>query len=254
MSRARDVRECKENGIIWGQASENPDLSIVIPVWNNWYLTKACLQDLYLKGDFEIILVDNGSTDETKNYGHTEKIGRVQVIRNKENLGFAKACNQGFAASRGKVVMFLNNDIKVVRNKALWTVPIIEACNEGCIVGPTVGVLKKDLSFVKEAEKKPSGGHYYMSGWNISAKREVWKKLILEGEEGPFTTEFTTYFEDTDLGLRAQELGIPTKIVSVPVRHLGKRTSKLLGVNTLYVAAKEKFMNKWGGGRADKLL
>lgn len=225
----------------------NTKLSIVIPVWNNWSYTSSCLQDLsHIQGDIEIVVVDNASSDETKNYSGGD---RVRVVRNEENLGFARGCNIGYEKSSGQSVMFLNNDIRVVGNKGKWVDPIIEAAEDGSsIVGPTVGILRSDFSFVKEAAKIPKGGLCYMSGWNITAKRDVWDKLTLEGDLGPFSTEFgLAYFEDTDLGLRAKELGIAFKIVSVPVKHYGKMTSKKLDTSKLYLSAREKFLKKWRG-------
>jgi GT2 family glycosyltransferase len=226
-----------------GPCAKKPKLSIVIPVWNNWDFTKNCLKDLSHLKDVEIIVVDNGSTDETNKELQNFN---VEVITIKKNLGFAKACNNGFVIAEGDYVMFLNNDIKVIKNKSNWINPIIEAAQDGGLVGPTVGILKSDFSFVKESNKIPKGGYSYMSGWNVTAKREVWDSLIIEGENGPFSTEFgIAYFEDTDLGFRAREQDIPFKIVNVPVKHFGKMTSKKLNTAKLYTKAKIIFDNKW---------
>lgn len=218
-------------------------LSIVIPIYNNFNFTKACVDDLLkLSGDNEIIIVDNGSTDKTKDYKFPCK-----VIRNKKNTGFAYAVNQGYTESSGEYVMFLNNDIRVQRDHAVWINPIIEAAEDGSIVGPTGGLLDENLNFVKEVDKLLDSKYFYMCGWNITAKREVWEKLKINDYPGPFTEEFTTYFEDNDLSYRAKELGIPFKIVSVPVFHFKRMTGKQLGLSDLYSQARTKFINKWAG-------
>lgn len=220
-------------------------LSIIVPVWNNYKYTKRCIEDLaeLPAEDVQIIVVDNGSTDETSKLKSFENL---KIIRNRENLGFGAACNQGYAISNTNKIMFLNNDIEVRADKNNWINPIIDACDEDVLVGPTIGVLRSDLSFLKEDTKMPRGGLVYMSGWNITANRATWDKLILDGEMGPFSTEMgKAYFEDTDLGFRAIELGIQFKIVSCPVKHLGRKTSQLINTTELYLAAKAKFISKW---------
>ena len=233
--------------------SNNIKLSIVIPVWNNFNFTKKCLEDLAeLPDDHEVIVVDNGSTDGTRKL---ESDQNLIVMRNKTNLGFAKACNIGYGMSSGENVMFLNNDVRVRSNKEGWTKPIIEAAESGnTLVGPTIGILDSHFNFVTEAEKMPSKGHVYMSGWNLTASTDTWKKLTLDEYPGPFSEEFgTAYFEDTDLGFRATEKGFEYKIVLCPVHHFGKMTSKKLGTLKFYHPAKQIFVKKWAG-RADALL
>jgi GT2 family glycosyltransferase len=227
-------------------------LSIIVPVYNNWNFTKTCLKDLAkLPKDHEVILVDNSSIDTTKDILHLDidKPINLQYIRNKNNFGFAKACNQGFEKAKGECVLFLNNDIKVEKDFDSWTQLLIkEAKTTNGLVGPNGGLLNSALGFVKETTEVVSG-NFYMSGWCLCAKKNIFDKLILESNEfrGPFIEEFTTYFEDTDLSFRAEELNIPMKIVSVPVFHFGKMTSKKVGLQELYLSAKVKFINKWAG-------
>lgn len=225
-------------------------LSIVIPVYNNWNFTNTALKDLsHLPSDHEIIIVDNGSTDSTEK----ELSGRNDIIyiRNNENLGFAKSSNQGFEKAQGEFVLFLNNDIKVKNRHDNWTEDLIDAAEQTKgLVGPTGGLLDNNFNFVKEtSEKEP--GNFYMSGWCLCARKCVFEKFILEENEykGPFTEVFGTYFEDTDMGFRADELGVPMNIVSVPVFHFGKITSRKLNLAEIYLGAKNKFVNKWSGRR-----
>lgn len=222
------------------------ELGIVIPVFNNWYYTKKIIQQLLeLPESNLIVIVDNGSTDETKSLCASN---RLEVIRNDTNLGFARSCNQGYhrAVRLGcENVMFLNNDVKVFDDFGTWTGPIIDRVKAGSIVGPTVGCLDDNLNFISEGEKIPSKGHWYLSGWCITAQVKTWKKLCLE--DGPFTTEFITYFEDTDLGFRAQKQGISCELIKIPVKHFGKATSKRLGISKLYLHAKPLFLAKWKG-------
>ncbi len=86
--------------------------SIIIPVWNKVELTQQCLVALGPATEdvsFELIVVDNHSTDSTPQF-LASLGGDVRIITNNENLGFAKACNQGAAIATGEYLVFLNND------------------------------------------------------------------------------------------------------------------------------------------------
>ncbi|MCP9473460.1 MAG: glycosyltransferase, partial [Nitrospira sp.] len=122
--------------------SDRFSCSIIIPVYNNLELTKQCLTALASATtgvDYEVILVDNGSTDGTTAFLQTLQ-GEVQVIRNEENRGFAKACNQGAKAARGKYLVFLNNDTIPQPN---WLGPLVQEVEEH----PEVGVVGSKLLY-----------------------------------------------------------------------------------------------------------
>lgn len=90
-------------------------VSIIIPVYNNAHFTKQCVESIFAVGaacDFEVIVVDNGSEDGTREMLAAQG-SRVRALHNEENVGFAKACNQGMHAARGEYIVFLNNDTKV---------------------------------------------------------------------------------------------------------------------------------------------
>jgi GT2 family glycosyltransferase len=228
-------------------------LSIVIPVYNKYNFTKSCLNDLlHLPSDHEIIIVDNGSSDETQK----ELDGNKEIVyhRNVENLGFAKACNIGYGLATAPNVLFLNNDIRVKSDKDNWTQALLKLCPYA-MVGPTMGQLDKDLNFVQEANRVLPGKSY-MSGWCLAASKETWKKLEIprkadDSMKAPqvFSEEFgLAYFEDTDLSFRARKLGIAMEVVEVPVVHFGKQTSAQLNTRQLYTNARQIFIKKWGKG------
>ncbi|MFQ5771273.1 MAG: glycosyltransferase family 2 protein, partial [bacterium] len=108
--------------------SEKPLVSIIIPHFNGKEILQACLISLEktLYSNKEVILVDNGSSD-----GSVEIMqGRfpwLQIVRNKQNLGYAGGCNSGLLKARGKYFLFLNNDTVVDPD---WLAKIVEACEQ----------------------------------------------------------------------------------------------------------------------------
>lgn len=88
-------------------------VSVVIPVYNNVRHTLRCLEILTEKNreetPYDIVLVDNGSTDGTAEALEPYE-GRVKIVATGANLGFAKGCNRGARAARGRYLAFLNND------------------------------------------------------------------------------------------------------------------------------------------------
>jgi GT2 family glycosyltransferase len=87
-----------------------PEVSVIIPAHNQWPLTHACIASLIRhmpRAPFEVVLVDDASTDETRDAALS---GNLRVLRQERNLGFIGACNAGAAAARGRVLLFLNND------------------------------------------------------------------------------------------------------------------------------------------------
>jgi GT2 family glycosyltransferase len=217
-------------------------LSIVIPCYNKYNFTKSCLSDLSkLPEDHEILVVDNGSSDETQK--ELENNSRIVYLRNENNEGFARACNRGYSVAKASDVLFLNNDIRIKSNYENWTADLIKWAPTA-LVGPTMGQLDKDLNFIQEANRLLTGNSY-MSGWCLASSKKIWNKLIINNYSGPFSEEFFCYFEDTDLSFRAKKLKIETLVIDIPVVHFGKQTSSQLNVHKLYTQARQIFIKKW---------
>ncbi len=98
--------------------SPGPVASIIIVTFDNLELTRLCLTSLFentAEPAFEVVLVDNASTDGTPEYleALAEAHGGITVIRNQVNLGFPAGTNLGVNAARGERLVFLNNDTLV---------------------------------------------------------------------------------------------------------------------------------------------
>ncbi|MGE5614820.1 MAG: glycosyltransferase, partial [Bacillota bacterium] len=107
--------------------SSEPLVSIIIPVYNKWEYTYLCLRSIRENTEsieYEIILADDVSSDETVNIG--QYIENIKVVRNTENLGFLRNCNNAAKHARGKYILFLNNDTNVQKDWLNYLVDLAE--------------------------------------------------------------------------------------------------------------------------------
>lgn len=221
-------------------------LSICICVFNKYNFTRSCLSDLsHLSSDHEIIIIDNGSSDETQKQLEGSK--EIIYYRNDENRGFAWGSNKACSLSSARNVMMLNNDIRVKSNKDSWTQEIIKYCElDNVLVGPTMGLLDKEFNFIKEANQYLPGLSY-MSGWCLSGSKKTFDKIKRDQDLGPFCEDYFSYFEDTTLSFIARKLDIKFQIVDIPVVHFGKQTSSQLNTYKLYNDSRKIFIKQWKG-------
>jgi GT2 family glycosyltransferase len=115
-----------------------PDLSILIVNWNTREIVTRCLDGIppSITEDirYEIIVVDNGSID-----GSAEALDNrsdIELIKNDENLGFAKAVNQGYRRSSGNLVLLLNSDIDLPAGSLSTLVAFLRSRPNICGAGP----------------------------------------------------------------------------------------------------------------------
>lgn len=228
-------------------------LSIIIPVMNGWAYTKYVLEILKnLDERCEVIVVDNASTDDTKTYLplYSKKYNNIKYIRNEKNTGFGFAVNQPYKNCNGDIVLFLNNDIKINDKTLSFIYKMIDDIsniNYPTLFGPTGGFVDPsdnfNFKYETQSNNKPIN---YMSGWFLAAKKTTFDQLIVGNNNGPFDAEtYFVYYEDTDLGLLANEKEIVFKLYPVPVVHLGGKTSSQLGVSKMFSQSHTKFINKW---------
>jgi O-antigen biosynthesis protein len=115
------AREADE--IVFPVPSDRPDVSILIPAYNQLTYTLNCLKSVSenTDGDYEVVVIDDASTDGTGKA--LSRIKNIQLITNERNEGFLESCNRGARASKGKYILFLNNDTLVTKG---WLPPLLE--------------------------------------------------------------------------------------------------------------------------------
>jgi GT2 family glycosyltransferase len=139
----------------------NKDLSIIIVNYHTFDLTRKCIQSILDKTtalEFEIILVDNGSTG-TESEAFVKLFPELRYLKLSSNVGFAKANNLGIKKAAGEYILLLNSDTELVNNACLEGVRIMKA-NEH------VGVLSGQLL-------NPDGTLQAVAGVFPSIKREI---------------------------------------------------------------------------------
>jgi GT2 family glycosyltransferase len=207
--------------------------SIIIPHLNGRHHLDDCFNSLRQQTctDFEILLVDNGSTDGTQEYVR-QHFPEVKLLELDRNYGFTGACNAGWQAAGGEFIILLNNDTEVDPN---WLAEIVDAFQRR----PDVGIVaSKMLLFDWRDHFHTAGDFYRLDG--IPGNRGVWKqdmgqydveeevfsacggsaayrRQLLE-EIGFLDDDFFFSCEDVDISWRAHLAGwkvlyVPTAVV-----------------------------------------
>jgi GT2 family glycosyltransferase len=124
-----------------------PDLSIILVCWNNKEYLEPCLNSLYgagLSSKFDVVVVDNGSTDGSQEMLH-QKFPQAKIIQNDHNVGLGRASNQGIEATCGRYILLLNNDTLVNGPSLDSMVEFLDAHPKAAAVGGKL--LNPDGSF-----------------------------------------------------------------------------------------------------------
>ncbi|MCK4818221.1 glycosyltransferase family 2 protein, partial [bacterium] len=189
---------------------------IVIPVWNELVMTKECLESIYknTRTDYRLIIIDNGSDEETKEYfraiSHKSKF-KVTLIRNKKNIGALKALNQGMNLSDAEFVCLLNNDTQVTDGWLTEMIKVAESSEDIGIVNANSNTFgcrpkRRQPLEILARELKSYSGEYSELAWASGFCMLIKRKLIQE--VGLFDEIYGMgTFEDADFCKRAQDLG-----------------------------------------------
>lgn len=201
------------------------DVSVIIPVYNKWHLTRACINSIlatctHANVSFELILADDGSQDETRRAA--EFYPGLRVARTPENVGFLRNCNHAARQARGNYLLLLNNDTLVLPGWLERLYATAEQDPRVAIVGSKLlypdgtvqeagGMLFKDASGFSTGRGLVATtpilnvAHEvdYISGASILIRGSFWKAV------GGFDERYkNAYCEDSDLAMTARARGM----------------------------------------------
>ncbi|MEM5518909.1 glycosyltransferase [Henriciella sp. AS95] len=242
----------------------NPEVSVIIPAHNKVEVTYFALCSLlaaYNETTFEVIVVDDGSTDETVELETI--VSGIKVIHNSEPLRFIRACNKGAEAARGKYIVLLNNDVEVTHT---WLDELRAAFDRF----PNAGLVGSKLLY-PNGDLQDAGGIIWGSGnpWNfgnrananeprysyarqadyLSGAAMMVPKKIWDKVDGLSNYLEPMYFEDTDFAFKVREAGYQTWFVpSSIVYHYEGMTSGTdtsSGFKRFQEVNRPKFKRRW---------
>jgi GT2 family glycosyltransferase len=204
--------------------SEPAEISVAVVNWNRRDHLRACLTSLSCQrgANFEVIVVDNGSSDGSAEMARSE-FG-VRVIANQENLGFCAANNQAFAAARGKFIALLNNDAEAAPDflanlrRAFDQAPDIGMAAAKVLVWDDPGrggrIDKVGHLIYPDGQNRGRGTGETDYGQFDGIEECLWpdgcaamyRKAMLDAIGG-FDEDFFMFADDAELGLRARIAG-----------------------------------------------
>lgn len=205
---------------------ESPLVTIVVVNYNGAHFLPKLFSSLAAQTvrAFDLILVDNGSRDDSRTVAHA-LCAELQIpftlVANDSNLGFATACNQGFAHARGQWVALLNNDAWTEPD---WLAQMLAATTRGS----KVGMVAAKMLFASRPDVINSAGialdwagiawdwrggmaddvdeHEIVEIFGACGGAALYSKAML-AEVGGYEDEFFIYLEDVDLAWRARLAG-----------------------------------------------
>lgn len=243
-----------------------PEVSVVIPAFNQYRFTYHCLAALRRQSSvypFEVIVVDDCSTDETR--VALAEFEHLRVVGNSTNRGFVRSCNAGAAAARGAFLVFLNNDTQVQDG---W----LDALMDLFAADPEAGVVGSRLLYPNGRQQEAGAivfadascwnyGHLedpyqpqfsyvrepdYVSGASLAIRRTLFEAL------GGFDLLFApAYYEDVDLAFRVREAGYrvyyqpASRLVHFEGVSAGTDETAATGMKRFQAINRGKFLDRW---------
>jgi len=205
-------------------------ISIIIVNFNGKKYLSNCLQSIFLNNypDFEIIIVDNNSTDGSINFiknKFSKFLNKIKIIALIQNFGPAYARNEGVKIAKGKIISFLDNDTKVDKD---WIINALKEFNQD----KDIGCIQSKLLLLNEKNKFDYAGDY-LNQFGLLTHRATYKDLDIGqfnqkaiifaaksagmfirkkvfNQINGFDNDYFIYMEETDLCWRSWLIGYKT--------------------------------------------
>ncbi|HKT84388.1 MAG TPA: glycosyltransferase [Solirubrobacterales bacterium] len=240
--------------------------SIVVVTHDGLVFNRLCLESVLantIERDFELIVVDNGSSDGTPAYltGLAEHDARVRVLLNGRNAGFAPACNQGLALAGGEYLVLLNNDTMVppgwlgglvahLRNPGVGLVgPVTNRIGNEAEVPTEYRTWGEFIEFARRRAEDHQGEWLEVRApamFCLAMRRQTFLRI------GPLDERYEVgLLEDDDYADRARQAGYQLRCVEhVAVHHFGEASFGRLVAGGEYTrilrANQQRYAEKWG--------
>jgi GT2 family glycosyltransferase len=231
-----------------------PAVDAVVPAWNNWDLTRSCVEHLLASSvPVHVIVVDNGSSDGTAQKLR-EQFPTVTLVPLEENIGFGRAVNRGLEFAGGDIFAVVNNDANVAPDyfelvADCFSDPKVGFAS-GVAVNPGTGsvdgagaTIDRGLSWYPIGSgSKPADLVFEDSVVFSSNSEAISYRRSAFTDAGGFDEEFFAYGEDLDLALRLHAAGWETKVArGAHVAHVGSASLGTRSIAQMRLAA-------WGRG------
>lgn len=202
-----------------------PKISIIIPTWNTAQITLKCIRTIQKftpKNFAQIIIVDNGSSDDTAKVIGSLK--DITYIRNSSNLGFSKGNNVGAKSAKASILFFLNSDMELIDNSIVGMVDYLINNPQVGIIGPRF--LNPDLTPQGSVMPPQNVLNAFKQYWlgipayekytpNVSSPTQVWAisggAVVIRRSDydtiGGWDEKYFFYYEDLELCRQVRRLG-----------------------------------------------
>lgn len=196
----------------------SPLVTVLLPVFNGAIYLDQAIQSILTQtySNFEFIIINDGSTDKTKNVLHHYSDTRIKVITNQTNQGIVTSLNQGIKAATGKYIARMDADDLSDSKRLTKQVEFLENNRDYVLVGSFTQVIDEDgtaLYTIEQPSRNAAIKRNLQNNSCIAHGSVMMRKKVVDKIEGYSLDKKVLHAEDYDLFIRMAGLG---KIANIP--------------------------------------